>query len=78
MISVMPTRANGVATPGAMPRSTSHAATSPEIVAAPTADDSIVATVTPICTDARNLFGSDTSRASRRPARPRVAASRCT
>ena len=35
-----------------------------------TPDDSIVATVIPICTDARNRFGSATSRASRCPRRP--------
>ena len=78
MIRVMPTSASGPATPGAIPRSTNQADTSPAIVAAPTADDSMVATVTPICTDARKRFGSETSAASRRPRRPRVAASRCT
>ena len=65
MISVTPTRATGSATVASTPRPTSQAETFSETVAAPNADDSIVATVTPICTAARNCVGSDTSFSSR-------------
>ncbi len=61
MINVTPTRATGWATVGSIPMSTSHAETFSDTVAAPNAEDSIVATVTPICTAARNWVGSETS-----------------
>ena len=75
MTSVTPTSAITPAAPSDMPRVTRYAATRSDTVAAPSAEESRVATVTPICTEARNRFGSDTSSASRRPRTPLVAAS---
>ena len=75
MINVTPTSATGSATVGSIPISTSHAPTFSETVAAPNADDNIVATVTPICTAARNWVGLETSFSSSCPLRPLVAAS---
>ncbi len=76
MTSVVPTSPMVPAAPSAIPRRSSQPATRAEMVAAPNADESMVATVTPICTAARKRLGSETSRSSRRPRAPRVAA-RC-
>ena len=72
--SVVPTSAMVSDSPADIPSPRSHPDTRSATVAAPNAEDNIVANVTPICTAARNWLGSDTRRSSRWPRLPRVSA----